>query len=537
MKSVFSIVLSLLLLTAVAGGLFGQTGSAYPNIPFKAGKPLKFSILFSDNPSYPYQKDWLIFKAIKDAANVDLDVMVTPMSEYANKRSLLISAGDAPDIIPKTYAGQEVPFIPSDQILAVSDYIDKMPNFSKSIKDWSLESDIDQIRQKDGKFYILPGLHQSFVQDYSLCIRSDIFRKNNIAIPDSWNDLENALKQLKKIYPSIVPFSDRWQLGCTFNIAGPAFGMSGTGLKTAGADWNNGETFYYDRQAKKYIFYPTSALYKSLLQYFARLVAEGLLDPESATQSDDEAVSKFTNGKSFVISCNAQMVNSYRQTMDSTLGPGKYEVARINVPTGPAGGYLAGSRLENGIMISAKAAKSPSFDQLLKFVDWLWYSYDGQRLCKWGIEGKTYKLSNGNYSLMPGYQFPAYGFKGADSDVDIRKDLGFGSGVFILSYGGPNDLAFSTMSKENKDFTAMVAKTRKILPFGPRILYSEDELEAQNMIKAPLMDFVTAMSYKFVLGQQSLVKDWDSYVSQCIAKGSQKFTDKANEVVNTTAKN
>jgi putative aldouronate transport system substrate-binding protein len=536
MKRILAIAMSATVLMASGLGTFGQTKTSYPNFPFKAAKPLKFSILFSDNPMYPYQKDWVIFKAIKDATNVDLNVLVTPMSEYMTKRSLLISAGDAPYIIPKTYSGQEVPYITSGQILPISDYVNRMPNFSQAVKDWHLESDIETIRQKDGKYYMLPGLHQSYTQDYSLCIRSDIFAKNKITVPVTWDDLEKALKQLKKIYPDIIPFSDRWQLGCTFNIAGPAFGMNGTGIKTAGADWNNGETFYYDWTAKKYVFYPTSPLYKNMLAYFARLVQEGLLDPESATQTDDQATAKFANGKSFVMSCNAQVINTIRQTMDTTIGARKYALARINVPSGPAGGNIVGTRLEGGLLISANAAKDPDFDQLLKFVDWLWYSYDGQRLCKWGIEGKTYKVANGVYSLMPGYQYPAYGFVGSASDVDIRKALGFGSGVFILSYGGPDELAFSTMTTENKDFAFVVSKTRKLLPLGPRILYTEDELEAQNIIRQPLMDYVTTMTYKFVLGRSNLSVDWDEYVKQCVAKGSQRYTDKANEVVAKTAK-
>ena len=42
-------------------------------------------------------------------------------------------------------------------------------------------------------------------------------------------------------------------------------------------------------------------------------------------------------------------MNVYRTKMDETLGKGNYEVMRINVPSGPAGGRIAGIRLENGV--------------------------------------------------------------------------------------------------------------------------------------------------------------------------------------------
>src|SRR5699024_10628944 len=117
------------------------------------------------------------------------------------KRSLLISTGEAPDIIPNTYAGQEQPFIPSGAILPISDHLDLLPNFSRLIDEWNLHEDIDTIKQKDGKFYIIPGLHQSYTPQYSLAIRTDIFEENDIPIPDSWDDLYKDLKTLKGKYP------------------------------------------------------------------------------------------------------------------------------------------------------------------------------------------------------------------------------------------------------------------------------------------------------------------------------------------------
>lgn len=505
----------------------GEPGS----FEFKASKPETFSLLFNDNPGYPMSKDWKLWQAITDATNVTLDVMVVPMASFNDKRSVLIASGDAPEIIPKTYPGQEKPFVPSGQILAVSDYVDQMPNYSSEVKAWDLQSDINTLLQKDGKYYVLPELHESFVQDYSLAIRSDILKKNNIEMPDSWDDLEGVLKKLKELYPDVTPFSDRWQLGCTLNFAGPAFCKTSTGLKTGGGvDWNSGSTFYYDKDKDEFIFYPTMDEYKTELAYFNKLISEGLLDKESATQSDDQGKNKFINGQSFVISTNSQEMNDIRTKMDATLGKGSYEVSKLNIPSGPAGSNIVGTRLENGILLTAKAKEDPNFSDLLKFVDWLWYSKTGETLCKWGIEGETYTVSDGQYTLKDGYTCPAYGLNPDAKDAtDLRKDLGFGCGVFILSAGGPNELAYSMMSDEDKAFSENVNKTRTLLPAAPTIMYDEDQQESQNLLREPLMDYVYQMSYKFILGQESLDNDWDSYVAQCKAKGSDTYTSVANE--------
>jgi putative aldouronate transport system substrate-binding protein len=504
------------------------------DIPFKATKPVSFTMLFSDNPAYPSKTTWTIFDDIKKATNVEVKTTIVPMSEYNNKRSLLVSSGDAPLIMPKTYPGTEVPFVASGQILPISDYVKDMPNYSAAVKAWGLEDDLKTITQRDGKYYVLPELHQSFTQDYSLALRTDVLKKHKIAVPNTWAEVESVLRQLKALYPDVTPYSERWQLGAVFSFGGPAFGVGGVGIKTPAVNWNNGQSFFFDRKADKFVFYPTMNEYKGMLEYFARLVKDGLLDRESATQTDDQAVGKFINGKSFLISCNGQELNNYRQKMEATLGAGNFEVTRINLPAGPAGAVIAGSRLENGIMFSAKAAQDPEFKTLLKFVDWLWYSYSGQELTKWGTKGATFVVNKGIYAPAAGYQFPAFGFNGKETDKDLRREFGYGSGVFVLTYGGPDALAYSYMSQENKDFTALVNKTRTVLPPNPPLLYTEDQLESQNMIQSPLMDYVFQMTYKFILGQADLKTGWADYVKQCQTKGADKLTQTANAVYQET---
>jgi putative aldouronate transport system substrate-binding protein len=503
-----------------------NTNSSDPeNKHFYSEKPLEFTMLYSEHPAYPYKEDWLLWKAIKDMTNVSLKLTVVPMSDYDQKRSLLISTGEAPEIIPKTYPGQEVPFIPSGAILPISDYIDEMPNFSRQIKEWNLQDDLNTLKQKDGKFYVLPGLHEIFVQDYSLAIRLDIFEKNNIPVPNSWDELYDALKKLKEIYPNIIPFSDRWQGKSLLNVAAPTFGVQ--------AGWGAGNGMYYYRDKDEFGFYPITDDYKNMLSYFNKLVKEGLMDSESFTQNDDQAIQKFVTGKSFVISTNSQELVNLRNKMKETMGEDAFKVVKILPPAGPKGAVVAGGRLENGIMISKNALKNPNFHEMLKFIDWLWYSEEGQTLTKWGVEGVTYKKVDGKFELMPDV---TAGFLGLNPNgtKDLRKDFGFGNGVFILMYGGPKELAYSYMSDEDRKFAEELDKTRELLPPAPPVLFDEVQREQANMISQPLMDYVEQMTLKFILGQASLEKDWDNYVQQCRAKGADKLTQLTNEVYKST---
>lgn len=495
------------------------------NASFHSDKPLTFSMLYSSHPDYPYKEDWLLWKAIKDKTNVTLDLTVVPMSDYNQKRSLLISTGDAPYIIPKTYHPDEVQFIPSGAILPVSDYVDKMPNYSKEVKEWGLEDEINTYKQKDGKYYLLPGLNKILPPGYGIAMRIDILEKNNIPVPNTWDEMYAALKKLKELYPDSYPLSDRYQGKSLLNIAAPTFGQ-------AAAGWGAGNGLYFDRNNDKFIFYPTTNDYKNFLAYFNKLIKEGLMDPESFTQSDDQAIQKFVTGKSFAISTNSQHLVALRQNMDQTLGKDAYKIKEIIPPAGPAGAVVTGGHLENGIMISSKAKDDPNFDQMLKFIDWLWYSEEGQTLCKWGVEGTTYKkTADGKFQLMPDINFLGMNPSGTK---DLRKDFGFGNGVFILMYGGPKALAESYMTPDDLNFVNAENSNRQLLPPAPPLLYDETEREQANMLSTPLMDYVQSMTLKFILGDASLDTDWDKFVQDCQQKGSDRLVELANKVYQST---
>ena len=61
---------------------------------FKATEPLTFSVLYNNHPNYPLKEDWLFWTELKSRTNVSLDKVSVPLSDYNQKRSLLIGAGD-----------------------------------------------------------------------------------------------------------------------------------------------------------------------------------------------------------------------------------------------------------------------------------------------------------------------------------------------------------------------------------------------------------------------------------------------------------
>lgn len=483
---------------------------------FKATEPVTFTSLFSDHPNYPIKDDWLFFDKIKELTNVELELTSVPMSDYTEKRSLLISSGDAPYIIPKTYPGEETPFVSSGAILPISDYVDLMPHYQEKVEKWEIEPFLEGLRQQDGKYYVLPGVHEKVWPDYSLAVRTDILEELGLEEPETWEEVEVMLEEMKKAYPDVIPFSDRFKLDSTLNIAAVTFGTK--------AGWGLGNMLTYVEESDEFIFAPTTDEYRAMVEYFHGLVEKGLLDPESVTQEDDPAIEKFTSGKSFVINTNGQTLTQYRTTMDETLGADNYEIKKIVVPGGPAGHLMGGSKLENGIMFSANAKDDPNFEAMLQFIDWLMYSDEGLEFAKWGVEGETYTKENGERQLAEDVTFRGMN---PEAENHLQIDYGFSGGNF--SYGGPTELLHSMFSEEEIEFQNAMHETKELVLPDPPIKYDAMQLEQSSLISTPLKDHVTQNTLKFIVGERSL-DEWDAYVKEIEAKNVQGYVELANQV-------
>ncbi|MER7165394.1 extracellular solute-binding protein [Micromonospora sp. NPDC000207] len=502
--------------TDLSGNRVGAMADYGVGDQFTATEPLDFSVLYNNHTFYPLRSDWLLWSELTKRTNVTLEPVAVPLSDYEQKRSLLIGAGDAPLIIPKTYHPQENAYIASGAILPVSDYLDLMPNLKDKIEKWNLGPEIDQLRQTDGKFYLLPGVHEKPWHEYSIAVRTDVLDELDLEIPKTWDEVYTVLKAMKARYPQSYPYSDRWSKptpgGSMLSIVGSSFGTR-AGWTFQHATWVPGE--------EKFVYTGASEQYRQMLTYLNKLVAEGLLDPESFTQTDDQARQKLANGKSFVIGSNAQsLVNEYRPDLAKTLPEAK--LTKIPLPVGPAGEINPASRLENGVMINSKARDSENFVAMMQFVDWLYYSDAGQEFAKWGVEGTTFTRD-------------ATGKRTLASDVDmvglnpkagrhLQKDFGFHNGVF--TYGGNLELVQSLFSAEEMEFQR-VMNARRPVEVAPPYPFTDEEREQVSLWETPLKDHVTQNTLRFILGQRPLT-EWDAYVAELRSKNMDAYLELVN---------
>lgn len=481
---------------------------------FKASEPVSFSMLYNNHPNYQLNDQWLFWSELKKRTDVTIENVAVPLSDYEQKRSVLIGAGDAPLIIPKTYPNQEDVFVSSGAILPVSDYIDLMPHFKDKITKWSMEPELDTLRQEDGKFYLLPGLHEKPWHDYSIAVRTDILQQLNLQEPKTWDDVYLMLKAMKQAYPDSYPLSDRFgkpnPLGNLLNLLSVSYGLEGGGWNYQHVTW--------DKAAGKFVYTGAADQYKQVLEYLNKLVTEKLLDPESFTQTDDQARQKLASNKSFVISANAQsIVNDYRPDFAKT-NP-KATIKKIPLPVGPAGEINPTNRMENGVMISSKARESKNFVAMMQFIDWLYYSDAGLEFSRWGVEGTTFtKDGSGKRTLTADVDVLGLNPSGTKH---LQKDFGFYNGIF--AYGGPLELVQSFFSAEELEFQNVMA-TRPPRELAPPYPFTDEEREQVTLWETGLRDYVYQNTLKFALGQRPFT-EWDAYVNELKAKNMDAYME------------
>jgi multiple sugar transport system substrate-binding protein/putative aldouronate transport system substrate-binding protein len=489
---------------------------------FTATEAFTLSLLWTEWPDLPILDGWQFFTEIEKRTKVKLEVTTIPFSDAVEKRSLLISAGDAPTVIPLIYTGDETSFVSSGAILPISDYVEHMPHFQKYVEEWDLGEMIDNLKQADGKYYMLPGLQEVSVPVFTLVIRKDVFETVAGGIPETWDEMREALIKIKAEYPDSKPLADGFEAASMLNYAAHAFGaQAGWGFGPGMMDDGSGNLQYT----------AVSDGYKQMVEYFRGLVEDGLLDTESLTAANDgggggSVAEKFAQNLVFAASGSAGTAIEFAVGLNETVGEGNFEVLQIAPPGGPAGQVCEPRNFWNGFMLNAEVAESENFLATLQFLDWIYYNPEARELLRWGILDETYtKDASGKITLKPEFRLDAYNIN-PDGATDIQKDLGWSNSVFADSTES-RALKESYNTATFVEYIDSVLATRTPREPNPPAPLDEMELEQASLLATPLKDTVDTNTLRFIMGERDIA-EWDDYVAELEAQGLQQYVDLIN---------
>ncbi|MCJ8012981.1 extracellular solute-binding protein [Paenibacillus sp. KQZ6P-2] len=429
------------------------------------------------HPSWPYKEDWAIYKYYEEKLGIKFKVTAPP-SDYDTALNLAF-AGDTPDIMIVSNLAQANTYGSSGALLNFFDHLDKLPNYSKFLEDHPKVK--SAILSADGKNYYLPhyGLEQTSRRSWTY--RDDIFKKNNLKAPTTWDEMYKAAKELKKLYPDSYPIAIYDNL---------------TGLTNIAAGFGTWYGPYVDYEKDEWRYGPTEDSFKEMLRYLNLFYKEGLIPPDFMAMKRDQFNDLLAQDKAFIANDYIGVIDEVPVIIQRT------DDFSLDYMTPPIGGnngkpYNAYDGLLNRGM--AVAADTKNLDTVLKYVDFL-YSPEGIELATYGREGETYYQKDGARRFNDEYV----------NFATLRKSTG------IATYGSHlvvDMKAYSYMSSDKFNKAMEKIQNGNEAPLQPRLAYTDAENETLTMKNAEINKYRDEQIAKFILGQRDL-STWDQYVSE-----------------------
>lgn len=484
----------------------------------KTDEPVKISLYYSDNATLPFKESWLTVQEAAKRTNADLRFEVIPISDYQTKVSLALNTqNNSPDVILyQTTRGENASLALNGALVPISDYAEWTPNFNKMVEKFKMESDIDNIRLKDGKYYYLSSLFDVPFYDGGLILREDFLKTNGFSVPKTFEDLYAILKAYKKQNPNSYPLTILAGPRVLYRMTMPSWGVS---VGKNGASGTNTLSWDYDK--KQYFAGAISEEYRSYMTYFAKLYREGLLDPEMAEPIDgDKWAQKLATGTSMA-------TYAYYDQIGGVSGMSKiagFKLQMYPALKGPKGAHhQPKNRTGAGIMFPAKTAKRADFERVVRTIDEIFFSEENSKLWCLGVEGDTYTVENGKITY-------SQEILNAPEGIYKTMQLKYGCGSDVTQMVWVNSREMTKYDANYAQINAEVEKMGNVIqqiPPGPK--FDDFQAEEAGLLQTPLADAFERWNNMFMTGKKSLETDWDTYVKEMKTLGIEKFTKIYND--------
>ncbi|WP_213585987.1 extracellular solute-binding protein [Paenibacillus sp. J2TS4] len=484
-----SSVLALSMLAACSGGNKHQGGGNPAGTPGAAGetepkvstapvqKEQTFTMLTESHPNWPYDKNALVWKIIKEKTGVSLN-MQTPSGKLDDTINLNVASGNMPDITFMLSLNQANKYGQQGALANILEYTELMPNFQKWMEQYP--DVVKSTLAADGNLYVFPNEGIGETNRMIWLYREDIFTKHNLQPPTTYDELYEVLKKLKEEYPDSYPFTFR--TGNNLEI-----------LRNLSPAFLTNEGYYVDEATKEIKYGPVEDSYKTMIGYLNKFYKDGLMPKDWLTVDTKQWQDMISTNQSFITIDYISRIDFFNIAMRKE-NP-EFNMQFMAPPAGPDGKALNAYTHTNysGMTVSSNSKHIP---EIMQYMDWF-YSEEGKDILSWGIEGETYEVENGKRKIKSDF---------IDlTDLRKRTNLSTNGAYIWIDYD-----AHLAMSSE--DLQQAYEEARKYDDvLRPLPSFSEQEQELISTKGEAVQKNRNETISKFILGERSL-DEWDRYV-------------------------
>lgn len=487
-------------------------------------EPITVSVMLSDNSQQPKRQDAPAHEEIFKKTNIQLEFQIVPAASYEEKQSVVLGTNNFPDIIYLQNGTSDIVTYGTSGIFEpLMQYVNEetMPNFYKF---WQQYPDMKKYLL-DGELYAFPVVaREESAAGFGPVIRMDLLEKHDIPIPQTFDELLEALARLHELYPDTIPWTGR--KGTAQLLATTSYMLgSGMGGRTNG--------LYYDFDEEKYIFGPASENFKAVLGYLNKAYEMGVLDPEFATTTDEQMDSKLSSGKSLFYLDNSGFGANYTAKLNQIEG---YEDARFQVLPIPENSFGDRRAVAYAADLPGRFyainASADNKEEIIKLIDWL-YSKEGSDITNYGVEGVSFEYDeNGEPKFIEDYVTQ---FKGAEPSDYYAVFADMGITKLDFCFWASNTKAGSEIQKITGSWTDLTDEYWEIIDNDPAYVQphinpslTEEEAERAQDILAEVNTILEPEYNKYIMGTEPL-DNWDSVIKKCEDAGIREFEQIYND--------
>lgn len=385
--------------------------------------------------------------ALTEATGVKLKTDY-PVSSDDNKIALMIAEGSYPDLIfAKGDAGN---LIDAGALIDMTDLIEEYgPNIKKLYGEElpKLKYTVDDPAIYQLSSYNVGGTYYKHAGTAQ--IQWEAFKEAGYELPQTLEEFEKIIKDYMAAHPTTED------------------GLSTMGLTLSTADWHwmitlgnpagfiadaapdNGQWLVEEENGSYNAVYKVrSDNEREYFRWLCRMYNEGVLDPEFATQTHEDYISKIASGRVVAL---LDTDWDYGEAETILKGDGKYEKTYFGLPLTMDEDQKCASLMYQGLTTGYGVGISTSCKDpvaAIKFLDYI-CSDEGQVLVNWGIEDVNYFIDENGQRYRTEEEI-AYN----TTDKDYSKKTGVGFHKYPFPYYGdgivdPTGSTYSVTSKES----------------------------------------------------------------------------------------
>ncbi len=501
MKKLIALILAtvmLLALCACGGGNSGATQLDGADAAEPLTKDDVINFMVESAASWPVREDWKIWEYMQEGSGATLNIIAVPASDAATKYPIMFAAREElPDLIAFGVAGTHSQYA-GEGLVAFDDLKEYMPNYNAWLQSLSEEEynvAVKPRKRADGKVYYTPGTgREGKTRMRAWLYREDIFKKHNLKVPETYEELYAVCKELKALYPDSYPFCTR-SMSYMFNICGSSFDKW----------WEYGIYYDFDDDEWRWGAIEDTAL--EVVSFYKKMIEEKLMPADAYNLNNATWEELMLTDRGFILPHLQLRIDNFNQLAQQG-GKTEYKLQAFAPPVAnPEKGV---SMIERGDleMIGFSipdTGKAKGIGNAAKFVDWM-YTDEAMELVSWGKEGETYEVVDGKKRFIT-------------DEAGTLPNTMYGFQLYG-TFCRLDPLAAEAMQSETTlESEALIIE--HTLPEYPVTLWLDFNDEEQKVIetyRTGLYTYTEEMLIKFILGQEPL-SNFDTFVETVKSMG------------------